>query len=227
MYARPTFSRYRVRGRKGGHLEGIADHGRRHPARRTAHPSGGCRPLPCKPEDGHPLGPGRQDHRHPHSGWPPPLSGLRDPPLLEQLDSSTAVGPPGGPDEAGSEMISRWTPRSLSRRLHRPYRPAPGCATTVTISPWWYPPGRVSAPGVHPSRFEGPSVTVSRPRAASGRARAVAWSPRTPTWPTGPRGTATPRRSAAPSPAAVGIPADEVLIASTGVIGRPYPMDLL
>ena len=27
--------------------------------------------------------------------------------------------------------------------------------------------------------------------------------------------------------AAVGVPADEVLIASTGVIGRPYPMDLL
>ena len=77
------------------------------------------------------------------------------------------------------------------------------------------------------SRFEGPSVTLSRPRAASGRARAVVVIAKNANVATGAQGSGTPRRSRQPWRPRVGIPADEVLIASTGVIGRPYPMDLL
>jgi glutamate N-acetyltransferase / amino-acid N-acetyltransferase len=44
---------------------------------------------------------------------------------------------------------------------------------------------------------------------------------------TGPQGRRDAEEVTASVAAAVGIPAEEVLIASTGVIGRPYPMDLL
>jgi glutamate N-acetyltransferase/amino-acid N-acetyltransferase len=77
------------------------------------------------------------------------------------------------------------------------------------------------------SRFAGPSVTLSRPRAASGRARAVAIIAKNANVATGPQGYRDADEITAAVAAALGIPAEEVLIASTGVIGRPYPMDLL
>ena len=76
------------------------------------------------------------------------------------------------------------------------------------------------------SRFAGPSVHVSREhldgRAAPGRSSS---SPRTP--------TSRPVRPGSPTPASwscgvadrLGCEAADVVVASTGVIGRPYPMD--
>jgi glutamate N-acetyltransferase/amino-acid N-acetyltransferase len=77
------------------------------------------------------------------------------------------------------------------------------------------------------SRFAGPSVALSRPRAVSGRARAVVVVARNANVATGPQGLRDAQEVTAAVAAAVGIPVEEVLIASTGVIGRPYPMDLL
>jgi glutamate N-acetyltransferase / amino-acid N-acetyltransferase len=77
------------------------------------------------------------------------------------------------------------------------------------------------------NRFAGPSVTLSRPRAASGRARAVTVIAKNANVATGAQGYRDAEEITAAVAAAVGIPAQEVLIASTGVIGRPYPMDLL
>lgn len=83
-----------------------------------------------------------------------------------------------------------------------------------------------SAAGVFTkSRFVGPSVSLSRTRVASGRARAVAVIAKNANVANGAQGlrdaieiSEMVARSAAVGP-------DEVLIASTGVIGRPYPMD--
>ena len=77
------------------------------------------------------------------------------------------------------------------------------------------------------SRFEGPSVTLSRPRAASGRARAIVVIAKNANVATGPQGLRDAEEVTAGVAAAAGVPVDEVLIASTGVIGRPYPMDRL
>ncbi len=77
------------------------------------------------------------------------------------------------------------------------------------------------------SRFEGPSVTLSRPRATSGRARAIVVVAKNANVATGAQGLRDAEEITAAVAAVVGIPVDEVLIASTGVIGRPYPMDLL
>jgi len=77
------------------------------------------------------------------------------------------------------------------------------------------------------SRFEGPSVTLSRPRATSGRARAIVVIAKNANVANGDQGLRDAEEVTAGVAAAVGVAADEVLIASTGVIGRPYPMDLL
>jgi glutamate N-acetyltransferase / amino-acid N-acetyltransferase len=77
------------------------------------------------------------------------------------------------------------------------------------------------------SRFEGPSVTLSRRRVASGRARAIVVVAKNANVANGIQGWQDAEELTAGVAAAVGVPADEVLIASTGVIGRPYPMDLL
>jgi glutamate N-acetyltransferase/amino-acid N-acetyltransferase len=77
------------------------------------------------------------------------------------------------------------------------------------------------------SRFEGPSVTLSRPRATSGRARAVVVVAKNANVANGLQGLRDAEELTAIVAGAVGVPADEVLIASTGVIGRPYPMDRL
>lgn len=75
------------------------------------------------------------------------------------------------------------------------------------------------------SRFVGPSVTLSRAACADLRARGVVVLSRNAnvaTGETGARQAAEVRDGVA---AALGIPADEFLIASTGVIGVEYPMD--
>ncbi len=77
------------------------------------------------------------------------------------------------------------------------------------------------------SRFEGPSVTLSRPRAAAGRARAIVVIAKNANVANGSQGLRDAEEVSATVAAAVGVPADEVLIASTGVIGRPYPMERL
>ncbi len=75
------------------------------------------------------------------------------------------------------------------------------------------------------SRFAGPSVLLSRRAAADGRARGVAVIARNANVATGAAGEEHAREFQERVAAAAGVPAEEVLVASTGVIGRPYPMD--
>jgi glutamate N-acetyltransferase/amino-acid N-acetyltransferase len=75
--------------------------------------------------------------------------------------------------------------------------------------------------------FAGPSVALSRPRARAGQARAIVVVAKNANVANGPRGLADAEEVAALVAERLGVAADEVLIASTGVIGRPYPMDLL
>ncbi|MEU8759669.1 bifunctional glutamate N-acetyltransferase/amino-acid acetyltransferase ArgJ [Streptomyces sp. NPDC048659] len=75
------------------------------------------------------------------------------------------------------------------------------------------------------SRFAGPSVTLSRAAAADGLARGVVVIARNANVATGAQGAAnavTVRDAAA---RAAGIDPEELLIASTGVIGRQYPLE--
>jgi glutamate N-acetyltransferase/amino-acid N-acetyltransferase len=83
----------------------------------------------------------------------------------------------------------------------------------------------VSAGVFTQSLFAGPSVTLSRPRAASGRARAVAVVAKNANVANGPDGLADARTLSSLVSSSVGLTPDEVVIASTGVIGRPYPME--
>ncbi len=83
-----------------------------------------------------------------------------------------------------------------------------------------------SAAGVFTrSSFAGPSVLVSREHVAGHRARAVVVISKNANVATGDEGLANAREVTTGVAAALGIDAREVLIASTGVIGRPYPMD--
>ncbi|HLI24602.1 MAG TPA: bifunctional glutamate N-acetyltransferase/amino-acid acetyltransferase ArgJ, partial [Acidimicrobiales bacterium] len=77
------------------------------------------------------------------------------------------------------------------------------------------------------SRFAGPSVALSRQRAAAGRARGVVVVATNANVATGPRGEADAAEVSGLAARAAGVPAEHMLIASTGVIGRPYPMPLL
>jgi glutamate N-acetyltransferase / amino-acid N-acetyltransferase len=77
------------------------------------------------------------------------------------------------------------------------------------------------------SRFAGPSVTLSRGRVATGAARAVVVVAKNANVATGEQGMLDARELTRLVAAAVGVASDEVLVASTGVIGRPYPMELL
>ncbi|MHB1535656.1 MAG: bifunctional glutamate N-acetyltransferase/amino-acid acetyltransferase ArgJ [Acidimicrobiales bacterium] len=74
------------------------------------------------------------------------------------------------------------------------------------------------------SRFAAPSVTVSRPRAAAGGARAIVVVAKNANVATGPQGHRDALELTELVSAATGVAAEQVLIASTGVIGRPYPM---
>ena len=75
------------------------------------------------------------------------------------------------------------------------------------------------------SSFAGPSVIVSREHLASPTARAVVVISKNANVATGSEGLANAREVVAGVATALGCAASEVLIASTGVIGRQYPMN--
>jgi len=75
------------------------------------------------------------------------------------------------------------------------------------------------------SRFAGPSVIVSRDHVADGHARAVVVISKNSNVATGARGLADANEVAASVAERLGAQASDVIVTSTGVIGRPYPMD--
>lgn len=75
------------------------------------------------------------------------------------------------------------------------------------------------------SRFAGPSVEVSRRHVADGELRAVVVVSKNANVATGRRGLADAEELTLGVATAIGASPDQVLVASTGVIGRPYPMD--
>jgi glutamate N-acetyltransferase / amino-acid N-acetyltransferase len=75
------------------------------------------------------------------------------------------------------------------------------------------------------SSFAGPSVIVSREHLASPTAQAVVVISKNANVATGGEGLANAREVVAGVASAIGCAATDVLIASTGVIGRQYPMD--
>lgn len=75
------------------------------------------------------------------------------------------------------------------------------------------------------SRFAGPSVTISRQHLARGQARAMVVVSKNANVANGPQGVADAAEVTQRIADLIGCDATEVLIASTGVIGRPYPMD--
>ena len=77
------------------------------------------------------------------------------------------------------------------------------------------------------SLFAGPSVELSRPRAAAGTARAVVVLAKNANVATGKQGRRDAREVAALVARSTGVAEEQVLVASTGVIGRPYPMPAL
>jgi glutamate N-acetyltransferase/amino-acid N-acetyltransferase len=83
-----------------------------------------------------------------------------------------------------------------------------------------------SAAGVFTkSRFSGPSVVVSREHLTDGTLRAFVVISKNANVATGPQGLADAHEVVGGVAHAIGCDDDEVLIASTGVIGRRYPMD--
>ena len=75
------------------------------------------------------------------------------------------------------------------------------------------------------SRFSGPSVVLSRWNVSDGQLRAFVVISKNANVATGPQGLADAEEVVAGVAAAIGAEPDDVLIASTGVIGRTYPMD--
>jgi glutamate N-acetyltransferase/amino-acid N-acetyltransferase len=75
------------------------------------------------------------------------------------------------------------------------------------------------------SRFAGPSVVVSREHIASHKAKAVVVISKNANVATGELGMSNAREVVAGVSSALGCDPTDVLIASTGVIGRQYPMD--
>jgi glutamate N-acetyltransferase/amino-acid N-acetyltransferase len=75
------------------------------------------------------------------------------------------------------------------------------------------------------SSFAGPSVLVSRRHVIDGTARAMVVISKNANVATGAQGLSDAEEVVAGVAAALGCPASDVLIASTGVIGRTYPMD--
>jgi glutamate N-acetyltransferase/amino-acid N-acetyltransferase len=74
------------------------------------------------------------------------------------------------------------------------------------------------------SRFAGPSVTLSRRHVADGRLQAFVVVSKNANVANGPVGDADAEELAAGVGHALGADPADVLVASTGVIGRPYPM---
>ena len=88
--------------------------------------------------------------------------------------------------------------------------------------------GPVAASGIFTqSRFVGPSVLVSREHIANLQASAVVVISKNANVANGQQGEDDAREVVALAARHVGCEPDDVLIASTGVIGRPYPMDTI
>ena len=86
--------------------------------------------------------------------------------------------------------------------------------------------GPCTAAGVFTqSSFAGPSVVVSRRHIAGGTARAMVVISKNANVATGAQGLADAEEVVAGVAASLACAPHEVLVASTGVIGRPYPMD--
>ena len=77
------------------------------------------------------------------------------------------------------------------------------------------------------SSFAGPSVLVSRRHVVGGTARAMVVISKNANVATGAQGLADAEEVVAGVAAALGCATSDVLLASTGVIGRPYPMDVV
>jgi len=77
------------------------------------------------------------------------------------------------------------------------------------------------------SRFVGPSVTVSREHVQSGIAQAMVIVSKNANVANGPTGEADARELVSGVAERLGCHPADVLVASTGVIGRPYPMDAI
>ena len=75
------------------------------------------------------------------------------------------------------------------------------------------------------SRFAGPSVEVSRRHVQDGQLRAAVVVSKNANVATGAEGLANAEELASGVAAALGCPPEDVLVTSTGVIGRQYPMD--
>jgi glutamate N-acetyltransferase/amino-acid N-acetyltransferase len=75
------------------------------------------------------------------------------------------------------------------------------------------------------SRFAGPSVELSREHATDGVLQAVVVVSKNANVATGEQGRSDARELAEGVAAAIGCGSEDVLVASTGVIGRPLPMD--
>jgi glutamate N-acetyltransferase/amino-acid N-acetyltransferase len=75
------------------------------------------------------------------------------------------------------------------------------------------------------SRFSGPSVTLSRAHLADGAARAIVIVSKNANVANGPDGEADARELVTRVAGRLGCEPSDVLVASTGVIGRRYPMD--
>jgi glutamate N-acetyltransferase/amino-acid N-acetyltransferase len=75
------------------------------------------------------------------------------------------------------------------------------------------------------SRFAGPSVTISREHLADGRAQAVVIVSKNANVANGPAGRADAEALVAAVAARLGCEPGDVVVASTGVIGRRYPLD--
>ncbi|MFI9024142.1 bifunctional glutamate N-acetyltransferase/amino-acid acetyltransferase ArgJ [Streptomyces sp. NPDC053560] len=85
----------------------------------------------------------------------------------------------------------------------------------------------VSAAMFTRSRFAGPAVVLSRAHAAGGHLRAITTLAQNANVATGRQGEENAAEVVGRVAAILGIPADAVLIGSTGVIGRPLPMAAL
>jgi len=86
--------------------------------------------------------------------------------------------------------------------------------------------GPVPAAGVFTkSRFAGPSVEISREHLSDGLARAIVIVSKNANVANGPAGRADADELVAGVADRLGCPATEILVASTGVIGRRYPME--
>ena len=75
------------------------------------------------------------------------------------------------------------------------------------------------------SRFAGPSVTLSRRQVADGRLQAAVVISKNANVATGPQGAANAEAVVTGVARALGCPEGDILLASTGVIGRQYPME--